>query len=825
MNVLKFIIANNILRLRTDAGMSRAELGDKIHYSEDYILTWERAEDMPDGDAIEALAKAFGVTADYITNPHDEWVSKEQREYIENTAGLAPALETKNLRARAEEEPKEEEKTPEKPKKFWKTVLLTFAFIVAAVALIYVSAEEGLIACHSQSAPPDDDGHEHTFGRWMLVTSETPYSDGESRNYCYGCEEYSEVRVLPASTPGLMLQNNDDGTCIVVGVGHGPETPTDAFETIVIPPYIATTDIDGNPLDMPVVGIGAGFLGSFGSELQKNVKNIVIPDTVKEIGAYAFYGTGIEKVSFPKGLTSIGEYAFAHCESIAEIELPESLEHLGEGVFKGCTALKKMSCLGNSVTEIPQYICQNCTSLESAYFGTAEAIGAGAFENCVNLRNFDADGIEAIEEKAFYGCSAIPTFTFKKEVNYIGDSAFEGCTGIEEIYMAQDGEKIMLCNSAFKGCTMLSRIDHAERFSSIGDHAFADCTALENIFVSAEQIGIGAFANCANMSAAVLGDGVIAIGDGAFGYCSGLTEVSFPSSVKTVGEEAFGYCENIVKFETFGALEKINARAFEGCDKLATLVLYSMAGEGFDEVFRGNENIIDVEIKSGEIPARAFENCTSLFHVELSEGVTAIGEYAFAGARNDDAHNPIGINFPESLKHIGSYAFSGAEILELTLGGNIEYVGDYAFSESSVSKVTIERDVETWGKYVFASCANLSDITVAEGVTKIPEGMFSGCESYYFTSVTLPESVTVIGANAFEKCNWLKTVNLSNGITEIGEEAFCYCQHMEIINFGGTKAEWEAVQKGIMWKYYIALDLTVYCSDGEIVYPGTLSQA
>ena len=47
MHVLRFIVANNILRLRTDAEMSRAELGDKIRYSEDYILKWERAEEMP----------------------------------------------------------------------------------------------------------------------------------------------------------------------------------------------------------------------------------------------------------------------------------------------------------------------------------------------------------------------------------------------------------------------------------------------------------------------------------------------------------------------------------------------------------------------------------------------------------------------------------------------------------------------------------------------------------------------------------------------------------------------------------------------------------
>ena len=111
MHVLRFIVANNILRLRTDAEMSRAELGEKIHYSEDYILKWERAETMPDDDAIAALAEALGVTKDYLMNPHDEWVSKEEKEYLENASTLAPAVETKNIRR---EEEKAEAPAPRK---------------------------------------------------------------------------------------------------------------------------------------------------------------------------------------------------------------------------------------------------------------------------------------------------------------------------------------------------------------------------------------------------------------------------------------------------------------------------------------------------------------------------------------------------------------------------------------------------------------------------------------------------------------------------------------------------------------------------------------
>ena len=119
MHVLKFIVANNILRLRTDAEMSREELGEKIHYSEEFILKWERAETMPDDDELALLAEALGVTADYLLNPHDEWVSKEEKEYLENAATLAPNMETKNIRAEEDvtEPAKVAEPTEKKPKK------------------------------------------------------------------------------------------------------------------------------------------------------------------------------------------------------------------------------------------------------------------------------------------------------------------------------------------------------------------------------------------------------------------------------------------------------------------------------------------------------------------------------------------------------------------------------------------------------------------------------------------------------------------------------------------------------------------------------------
>ena len=89
LSELKLISASNIIKLRTGAGLTQAELGEKLNYSDKTISKWERGEAIPDAYVLTQMAEIFGVTVDYILSSHDAWESPEQQAARQEEAGYS----------------------------------------------------------------------------------------------------------------------------------------------------------------------------------------------------------------------------------------------------------------------------------------------------------------------------------------------------------------------------------------------------------------------------------------------------------------------------------------------------------------------------------------------------------------------------------------------------------------------------------------------------------------------------------------------------------------------------------------------------------------
>ena len=80
LSELKLVFASNLIRLRSKAGMTQAELGAMLNYSDKSVSKWERGEAIPDAWVLTRLAELFGVTVDFLLSEHDAWVPPDAAE-------------------------------------------------------------------------------------------------------------------------------------------------------------------------------------------------------------------------------------------------------------------------------------------------------------------------------------------------------------------------------------------------------------------------------------------------------------------------------------------------------------------------------------------------------------------------------------------------------------------------------------------------------------------------------------------------------------------------------------------------------------------------
>ena len=134
----------------------------------------------------------------------------------------------------------------------------------------------------------------------------------------------------------------------------------------------------------------------------------VVPDGVKTIGAYAFYGcASLTSVALPDGLTTIGEGAFACRSSLTSVEIPNSVKEIGENAFLWCKSLRSVE-IPNSVEKIGKRAFHWCESLRSVEIpNSVKEIGGGAFFGCESLTSVEIpNSVKEIGEYTFFGCAA-----------------------------------------------------------------------------------------------------------------------------------------------------------------------------------------------------------------------------------------------------------------------------------------------------------------------------------------------------------------------------------------------------------------------------------
>ena len=328
--------------------------------------------------------------------------------------------------------------------------------------------------------------------------------------------------------------------------------------------------------------------------------DLVIPNSVKEIGYQAFYGcTGFNgSLTLSSKLGKIGQYAFYGCTGFTgSLKLPSSLTEIGIGAFMNCKYFTSLE-LPNTLSVIPEEAFHNCTSLSGDLVipNSVKEIGYQAFYNCTGFNG---------------------TLTLSSKLGKIGKNAFHGCTGFTGS-LKLPSSLTDIGNGAFVICKSFTSLELSNTLSVIPESAFRGCEGLSGSLVipdGVKEIGASAFSGCTGFEGTLtLSNKLETIGVLAFGGCTGFTgSLTLPSSVTTIGESAFSRCQSFTKLELPNTLSVIPTQAFMHCRSL-----------------------------SGELVIPA--------------SVTEIGNHAFYDCQNLSAETRQ-VTLPKSLKKIGKDVF------------------------------------------------------------------------------------------------------------------------------------------------------------------------
>ena len=470
-----------------------------------------------------------------------------------------------------------------------------------------------------------------------------------------------------------------------------------------------------------------------------------------------------------------------------------------EGVLKGCTdKCARSVIIPDSVTKIGSYAFSMCSvsSLEIP------------------------DGVTNIGSYAFYGCG-LESVKIPDSVKRIGDDAFFGCKWLSKVVLGDDFEKVPAgwfnsLNEANPNyeivCTKDSSTYNAIKLSpKLKAHIkeFAFQVAKEKKIIEVKKVGVEALIKSLIEN---FEDSSYEILSNTKSESRVLVKIAKNVGIFKLGTDSSKWLPKVQKvIEVFADSTKSGAEIFDEITKLklslaeipkgkAKYIKVKADSNGFLNLFASGsfrEINYDNGVKNLElfgvtkIVKNAFANCKSLVSVALPDSVTEIGESAF-----DECTSLVSVNIPSGITEIGSSTF--------------------AYCERLVS-VELPNGVTEIGGCAFFCCKSLESVNIPDGVTKIGRCMFEGCK--LLKSVEIPKNVTEIGYAAFWECERLKSVVIPSSVTEIGESAFWRCESLTSVEFGGTVAQWEAVEKGnnwngVGWEEKIPAKC-VKCTDGE----------
>lgn len=489
------------------------------------------------------------------------------------------------------------------------------------------------------------------------------------------------------------------------------------------------------------------------------------------------------------------------------------------------------------------------TPIDSIYYSLNEDSASVSLSYCQNSKSgavvipdsvmIDSVNypVTAIEEWAFYE-SNITSVSIPAGIADIYSNAFSSCHKLTQFSVAEGNPSYSAIDGVLYSMDKKTLVAYPAAKGP--EYTIPDGVIL---------VGRGAFAYDTLITSVTIPESVTTLNRGAFYECHALASVNIPSGVKTIEQSVFYECSSLTSLVIPEGVTSIGSYAFNSCSGLTTLVIPKSVTSIAHDAFANCTGLVSMTIPSGvtTIDEDLFYGCSGLTSVSIPDSVTSIGMYAFFGCSGLTS-----VDLPDSLTTIGNLAFFECKSLtSIVIPASVTSIGEDAFAAcnaliqfgvaddntlfSTVDGVLFSKDKDTLLVYpnakatayvipegtttikneAFVRCVNLASVTIPASVSSLGAYAFSGCdaltqfvvvdENSFFSTVDgvlysknkdtllvypnakatiydIPEGTTAIGKAAFSEANTLTSVHIPSSVVWMGEGAFSYSKSLVAVN-------------------------------------------